>query len=128
MFEYRFHTVPSSGSSPVSVLVHFLADRPDLAPTVASACFSEWTAEIVKDFGIPTAEAYVQEIQTNKMNTHAPFVLVASTAEVRERERAEGGERSLMWPFRWLAIARGHRHVMWPSRWLAIARGRRRGE
>ena len=112
MFEYSFHITPSSGA-PLPVHVHFLADRPDLAPTVASACFSEWTDEIVNDFGIPTREAYVREIQENKMNTHAPFVLVASTAEVSERVRGvsvttdcEPVKRGckpamMMWPRRW---------------------------
>ena len=78
-FEYSFF-LPSG----VVVFVHFLADRPDLAPAVASACFSEWNKAIVTDFGIHTEEEYTQDILTNKMNTQSPFILVAHTAEVRK--------------------------------------------
>ena len=78
MFEYSF-ILPSG----LTVLVHFLADRPELVPTVASACFSEWTKAIVNDFGILTEDAYMHSIREQKLNTsHAPFILVAHTAEV----------------------------------------------
>ena len=79
-FEYSF-CLPSEGER---VLVHFVADRPDLVATVGTACFKEWQDAIVNDFNIHSAEEYTQDILDRKMNTESPFVLVAHTEQVSQ--------------------------------------------
>ena len=79
-FEYSF-CLPSEGEK---VLVHFVADRPDLVATVGAACFKEWQDAIENDFNIHSAEEFTQAILDRKMNTQSPFVLVAHTEQVRQ--------------------------------------------